>query len=60
MTELHLMIAIFEREHKFIEVKYDKLNNEYCVTIPGFLDSKVKLYFNIDGEYTGCVGCSNS
>ena len=60
MIELHLMIAIFEREHKSIKVKYDELNEEYYVTIPGFLGSEVELYFNKDGKYTGCVGCTNS
>ena len=60
MTELHLMMAIFEREHKSIEVKYDELNEEYYVTIPGLLGSEVELYFNKDGKYTGCVGCTNS
>ena len=59
MTELHLMIAIFEREHKSIKVKYDELKEEYCVTIPGFLGSEVELYFNKNGKYTGCVGYPN-
>ena len=57
MTELHLMIAIFEREHKSVEVKYDELNEGYYVTIPG---SEVELYFNKDGKYTGCVSRANS
>lgn len=60
MTELHLMTAIFEREHKNVELKYDELNEEYVLTVPGFLWSEVELYFDKNGKYTGCVGCTNS
>lgn len=60
MTELHLMTAIFEREHKNVELKYDELNEEYVLTVPGFLWSEVELYFDKSGKYTGCVGCTNS
>lgn len=60
MTELHLMTAIFEREHKNVELKYDELNEEYALTVPGFLWSEVEFYFDKNGKYTGCVGCTNS
>jgi hypothetical protein len=54
------MTAIFEREHKNVELKYDELNEEYVLTVPGFLWSEVEFYFNKNGKYTGCVGCTNS
>ena len=59
MTELHLMLAIFEREHKFVELKYYE-SGEYELTVGGQMGSEVVLYFDKNGRYTNCIGCTNS
>ena len=59
MTELHLMTAIFEREHKFVELKYYECG-EYELTVGGQMGSEITLYFDKDGKYINCIGCTNS
>ena len=59
MTELHLMLAIFEREHKSVDLKYYEYG-EYELTVGGWMGSEVVLYFDKDGRYTSCIGCANS
>ena len=58
MTELHLFTAIFEREHKSVELKYYECG-EYELTVIGQFGSEIVLYFNKDGKYTHCIGCTN-
>lgn len=59
MTELQLMNAIFEREHKSVELKYYEYG-EYELTVGGHMGSEVILYFDKNGKYTDCIGCINS
>ena len=58
MTEVHLFTAIFEREHKFVELKYYECG-EYALTVVGQFGSEIILYFDKDGKYTHCIGCTN-
>ena len=58
MTELHLFTAIFEREHKFVDVQYFECG-EYQLTVIGQFGSECVLYFDKNGKYTGCFGCTN-
>lgn len=60
MTELHLMMAIFEREHTAIELKYYECDEEYELTLGGQMGSEVALYFDKNGKYIYCIGCTNS
>ena len=60
MTELHLMTAIFEREHKYVDLKYYEGNGgEYELTVVGQFGSECVLYFTKDGRYKGCIACQN-
>ena len=53
------MTAIFEREHKFVELKYYECG-EYELTVGGQMGSEITLYFDKDGKYINCIGCTNS
>ena len=59
MTELHLMTAIFEREHKNVKMRYDEKDKEYEVVVAGEYNTAIFLYFDQNGRYTGCIGESN-
>ena len=60
MNELHLMTAIFEREHKEVGLRYYELDEEYELTVAGEMGSEVILYFDKNGKYKGCIGATNS
>ena len=55
MTELHLLTAIFEREHKYVDLRYYECG-EYCLTVVGQFGSDCTFYFDKDGRYKTCVG----
>ena len=64
MTELHLFAAIFERENKFVDIQHypygaDGGLGEYELTVRGQMGSEIVLYFDNDGKYKNCLGCSN-
>lgn len=58
MTEVHLFTAIFEREHKFVDLRYYECSG-YELTVVGQFGSEIVLYFDKDGKYTHCIGCTN-
>lgn len=60
MTELHLMTAIFEREHKNVELRYFEKDEEYEVTVMGENNTAIVLYFDKNGKYKGCIGENNT
>lgn len=55
MTELHLMTAIFERQHKYVDLRYYECG-EYCLTVVGQFGSECTFYFDKDGKYLRCIG----
>jgi hypothetical protein len=64
MTELHLFTAIFERENKFVDIQYypygvDGTLGEYQLTVRGQMGSEIVLYFDNNGKYKNCLGCTN-
>ena len=60
MTELHLMTAIFEREHKDVRLRYCEKDEEYEVIVMGEYNTAIFLYFDKNGKYKGCIGESDT
>lgn len=60
MTELHLMTAIFEREHKNVGLRYFEKDEEYELTVTGDNNTAIVLYFDKNGKYKDCVGENNA
>ena len=60
MTELHLMTAIFEREHKDVGLRYYEKDEEYEVIVMGENNTAIFLYFDKNGKYKGCIGESDA
>ena len=65
MTELHLFTAIFEREHKSVDIQYypygiDGTLGEYQLTVRGQMRSEIILYFDSNGRYKNCLGCDDN
>jgi hypothetical protein len=54
------MTTIFEREHKTVELKYYEYGEEYELTVGGQMGSEITLYFDKNGKYINCIGCTNS
>jgi hypothetical protein len=54
------MTAIFEREHKDVELRYYEKDEEYEVTVMGENDTAIILYFDKNGRYKGCIGENNA
>ena len=60
MTELHLMTAIFEREHKNVELRYCEKDEEYELIVIGGYNTEIFLYFDKNGKYKNCIGESGA
>lgn len=61
MTELHLMTAIFERQHKNVELNFYENwgDGTYELSVVGLANSEVIFYFDKDGKYLQCIGATN-